>query len=238
MKLLETSVALYVLVTVYLLAHVCALITSPCQVTVTGVAQLSVTPVTKAILGAGTAAAQLTVTGAGQVSVGACTSLTVTVNIQLCVPQELVTVTVTVVIPTLKKEPLPLPLPLLVVAPMKLYVTAGAGTPVTVVLYVTVLPHWFGALFTVISAGQVIVGAAFTNTVAVIAVPGQPLNTGVIVKVTVIGASVMLINEPLISPDPLAAMPVTPAVLSLVQLNVVPLTAPLSTIGVIVPQAV
>jgi hypothetical protein len=58
----------------------------------------------------------------------------------------------------------------------------------------------------------------FTKTVAVTGVPGQPFATGVIVKVTVIAAAVVLVNAPLIFPVPLAAMPVTVAVLFLVQL--------------------
>lgn len=62
---------------VYLLAQVCELITSPTCVTVTTPAQLSDTPVTNAVLGAGTAAAQLTVILAGQVNVGGVTSFTV-----------------------------------------------------------------------------------------------------------------------------------------------------------------
>ena len=61
-------------------------------------------------------------------------------------------------------------------------------------------------------------GVGFTNTVAVIGVPGQPLAVGVMVKVTVIGANVVFVNAPLILPDPLAAIPVTVAVLFLVQL--------------------
>ena len=68
---------------------------------------------------------------------------------------------------------------------------------------------------------------------AVIAAPGQPLAVGVIVNVTVTGALVVLVNEPLILPAPLAAIPVTETVLSLVQLNVVPLTLPDNTIVVI-----
>ena len=48
-----------------------------------------------------------------------------------------------------------------------------------------------------------------------------------------IGALVVLVNEPLILPVPLAAMPVTVALLSLVQLYTVPATLPLSTIVVI-----
>jgi hypothetical protein len=77
-------------------------------------------------------------------------------------------------------------------------------------------------------------GVGFTNTVAVTGVPGQPLAVGVIVNVTVIGAFVVLVNAPLILPLPLAAMPVTVAVLSLVQLNTVPETLPVSTMVLIV----
>ena len=53
------------------------------------------------------------------------------------------------------------------------------------------------------------------------------------VKVTVTGAAVVLVKLPLMSPLPLAAIPVTDVVLSLVQLKVVPDTLPLSTIVVI-----
>ena len=48
-----------------------------------------------------------------------------------------------------------------------------------------------------------------------------------------IGTLVVLVSVPDILPDPLAAMPVTATVLSLVQLNTVPATLPLSTIVVI-----
>jgi hypothetical protein len=52
-------------------------------------------------------------------------------------------------------------------------------------------------------------GVGLTKTVAVIAAPGQLFAVGVIVKVTVIGALVVLVNEPDMLPDPLeAAMPV------------------------------
>ena len=65
-------------------------------------------------------------------------------------------------------------------------------------------------------------------------VPGQPLAVGVMVKVTVNGAFVKFVNVPLILPAPLAAIPVTVATLSLVQLYTTPATAlPLSTIVVI-----
>jgi hypothetical protein len=53
------------------------------------------------------------------------------------------------------------------------------------------------------------------------------------VKVTRTGAKVVLVSVPLISPAPLAAMPVTVALLSLVQLKVVPTTLPLRTMVVI-----
>ena len=75
------------------------------------------------------------------------------------------------------------------------------------------------------------VGVGFTSTVAVIGAPGQPFAVGVIVNVTVTGALVVLVSEPLISPEPLAAIPVTVAVLFLVQLKVVPLTALLRAIA-------
>lgn len=61
-------------------------------------------------------------------------------------------------------------------------------------------------------------GVGLTSTVAVTGVPGQPFAVGVTVKVTVTGALVVLTNDPLIFPEPLAAMPVTEEVLSLVQL--------------------
>lgn len=64
----------------------------------------------------------------------------------------------------------------------------------------------------------VTVGVGFTSTVAVIGVPEHPPATGVIVKVTVTGTVVVLINVPVISPEPFAVIPVTVAVLSLVQL--------------------
>ena len=56
-------------------------------------------------------------------------------------------------------------------------------------------------------------GVGLTKTVAVIADPGQLFAVGMIVKVTVIGALVVLVRVPDILPDPLAAMPVTVPVL-------------------------
>jgi len=80
----------------------------------------------------------------------------------------------------------------------------------------------------------VAVGVGLTNTVAVIGAPLHPLAAGVIVKVTVIGMLVVLVSVPEIFPAPLAAIPVTVATLSLVQLYTVPATGlPLNTIVVI-----
>lgn len=62
------------------------------------------------------------------------------------------------------------------------------------------------------------VGVGFTSTVALIGAPAQPFALGVIVKVTVTGAFVVLVSVPLILPVPLAAIPVTVPVLFLVQL--------------------
>lgn len=86
-------------------------------------------------------------------------------------------------------------------------------------------------------AGHIIVGTAFTVTVAVILAPTQPSgDVGIMVKVTVCGTVVVLVSVPVISPVPLAAMPVTFTVLSLVHANVVPGTSLVSTIGVIGPE--
>jgi hypothetical protein len=77
-------------------------------------------------------------------------------------------------------------------------------------------------------------GVGFTSTVAVTGVPGHPFAVGVIVNVTVIGALVVFVKAPLISPAPLAAIPVTETTLSLVQLNVVPEVLPERTMVVMV----
>ena len=71
------------------------------------------------------------------------------------------------------------------------------------------------------SGAGIATGFGYTRTSAIIGVPGQPLAVGVMVKVTVTGPLVVLVSEPLISPLPLAAMPVAVATLSLVQLYVV-----------------
>lgn len=70
-------------------------------------------------------------------------------------------------------------------------------------------------------------GVGLTVTVEVIELPAQALvpgPVGVIVKVTVTGELVVLVNEPLISPVPEDAIPVTVLVLSLVHAKVVPVT--------------
>mgnify|MGYP000859485590 FL=1 len=76
------------------------------------------------------------------------------------------------------------------------------------------------------------VGVGLTITVAVIALPVHPFAVGMIVKVTVIGAELVLTSTPVMFPLPKAPMPVTVPVLFLVQLNAVPATVPVSTIGV------
>ena len=63
---------------------------------------------------------------------------------------------------------------------------------------------------------RVVKGDGLTKTVAVVGVPVQPLALGVIVNVTVTGAAVVLVSVPLMFPLPLAAIPVTATVLSLV----------------------
>ena len=60
-------------------------------------------------------------------------------------------------------------------------------------------------------------GVGFTRTVAVIGEPRQPLALGVMVNVTSIGAKVVFVNVPLISPLPFEAIPVIVVVASRVQ---------------------
>jgi hypothetical protein len=61
-------------------------------------------------------------------------------------------------------------------------------------------------------------GAGFIITAAVTAEPVHPFAVGVMVNVTVAAVAEVFINAPLILPEPLAAIPVTEAELSLVQL--------------------
>ena len=76
-------------------------------------------------------------------------------------------------------------------------------------------------------------GLGLTTTVAVTGVAEQEALDALMVNVTVMGAPVLLVNVPLILPVPLAAIPVTEPVLSLVQLYVAPDRPLLSTILVI-----
>ncbi len=62
------------------------------------------------------------------------------------------------------------------------------------------------------------VGRGFTKTVDATGAAEQPLTTGVMVNVTVTGEAVVFVNDPVIFPEPLFAIPVTEAVLFLVQL--------------------
>ena len=112
---------------------------------------------------------------------------------------------------------LPVPLaarPIEVALFVQLYTVPGGAVtaPVKVTAVVAEPLHntWLGTAFTV--------GVGLTKTVAITGVPGQPLAVGVIVNVTVIGVLVVLVNVPLILPAPLAAIPVTVPVISLVQL--------------------
>ena len=76
-------------------------------------------------------------------------------------------------------------------------------------------------------------GVGLTTTITVIGVPGQPLADGVTVKLTVIAPNVVLVSIPLISPEPLLAIPVTVPVLFLVHVYVVPAVLLVNIISVI-----
>ena len=131
----------------------------------------------------------------------------------------MVKVTVTGALVVLVNEPLMLPLPpapipvtVPVLSLVQLY-TVPATLPDKTIVVIGLAEH------TVCDAGvATALGIGFTTTVAVTGAPGQPLAVGIMVKVTVIGALVVLVNTPLIFPLPLAAIPVTVATLSLVQL--------------------
>jgi hypothetical protein len=70
-------------------------------------------------------------------------------------------------------------------------------------------------------------------------VPVHPFATGVMVKVTVTGELVVLVNTPEILPAPLPAIPVTEPLLFLAQLKVVAPTAPLNAMGIMdVPEQI
>lgn len=78
------------------------------------------------------------------------------------------------------------------------------------------------------------IGVGLTVTVAITGVPSQPPAFAVMVNVTITGEVVVLVKVPEISPVPEAAMPVTEAVLFLVQLKVTPDVLLLSAMVVIV----
>jgi len=61
-------------------------------------------------------------------------------------------------------------------------------------------------------------GVGFTSVVAVTAVPTQLLAVGVMVNVAVTGKTVVFVKAPLMSPDPLVAIPVIVPILFVVQL--------------------
>ena len=132
----------------------------------------------------------------------------------------IVNVTVTGALVVLVSEPLILPVPLAaipVTVPV-LFLVQLNTVPVTLPVNAIVVmaePEQMVCDGGVATAS----GIGFTTTVAVMDEPVQPLAVGVMVKVTVIGALVVLVNEPPISPVPFAAIPVTVALLSLVQLN-------------------
>ena len=119
---------------------------------------------------------------------------------------------VLVSVPLILPAPLaaiPVTVPLLSL--VQLY-TVPVTLPLNTIVVIAVPEH------TVCDAGAATaLGTGLTTTVAVIGEPTQPLAVGVIVKVTVIAAFVVLVSCPLILPEPLAAMPVTSMVLSLVQ---------------------
>ena len=118
--------------------------------------------------------------------------------------------------------------PIVVLLFVQLKIVPNTG-PVKCTRLVALLLHktWFGGT-------GVTIGVGFTNTVAVIVGPTQPLAVGVMVNVTSCGTKVILVSVPVIGvPEPLAAMPVTFTLLSLVHVNVVPNTSLVSTIGVI-----
>lgn len=131
----------------------------------------------------------------------------------------MVNVTVTGVFPLFTSDPLILPDPLLLMVPAipglfltQLNVVPGVVLDKTTwVMSIPLQTDWLAGVATA-------TGEGFTNTVAIAAVPGQPFATGVTLNVTVTGNGELLINVPLILPDPLLAMVPVTAGLSLTQL--------------------
>ena len=148
----------------------------------------------------------------------------------------IVKVTVTGILVVLVNVPLILPEPLAAIpvtvatlSLVQLYTVPATGLPLNTIVVIALAEQ-----IVCDDGTAVALGVGLTSTVAVIGAPAQPLAVGVIVKVTVTGAFVVLVSAPLILPAPLAAIPVTVTVLSLVQLYTVPATLPLITIVVIV----
>ena len=122
------------------------------------------------------------------------------------------------------------------VAPVSFQVSLVSVPQKTGLGVFTALKQITSVIVSVILPGQAKYNAGFTVTVAVTGVPVQVIPAlvydGVMVKVTVTGAAVVLVSEPLMLPLPLAAIPVTVR-LSLVQLYTVPAILPLFTMVVI-----
>jgi hypothetical protein len=124
-------------------------------------AQLSVKLTAKLTLLLHCPAAAPTVMFPGQLGTGRSVSSIVTVKLQLVSPQLLDAVQLTGVVPLGKLAPL------VTNSPLVVQVTVGAGLPVAVTTNATLLEHWLGALGTVMSAGQEMVGTVFTVSVAI-----------------------------------------------------------------------
>jgi hypothetical protein len=181
------------------------------------VVQTNPPPVTAKTAGTGLTSTVAVIAAPGQllavgviVNVTVIGALVVLVKVPVILPEPLAAVPVTVpVLSRVQLNEVPLTLPLRTIAVMAFaeQMVCEAGVATTF-------------------------GVGLTSTVAVIAAPEQLLAIGIIVNVTVIGALLVLVKVPVILLEPLAAMPVTVAVLLRVQLNTVPLTLPLRTIAV------
>ena len=123
------------------------------------------------------------------------------------------TLVVLVSVPAILPAPLPgIPVTVAVLSLVQLN-TVPATLPLSTIVVIGAPEHtvWLDGVATAFGIG-------FTTTVAVVVGPAQPLAVGVMVKVTVTGALVVLVRLPEIGdPAPLAGIPVTVATLSLVQ---------------------
>ena len=76
-----------------------------------------------------------------------------------------------------------------------------------------------------LAGAELTVGVGLTITLAVVVDEGQPFAVAVIVNIVVCEVFVVLVNVPaILGPVPLAAIPVRFAVLSLIQVKIVPAT--------------